>query len=60
MRSLSAANKKVNVSYRWKEQQARDSGGNWRNSALLTKDREKIQTSEKTERESESEDWSTV
>lgn len=35
-------------------------GGNWRNSALLTKDREKIQTSEKTERESESEDWSTV
>lgn len=35
-------------------------GRNWRNSALLTKDREKIQTSEKTERESESEDWSTV
>lgn len=35
-------------------------GGDWRNSALLTKDREKIQTSEKTERESESEDWSTV
>lgn len=35
-------------------------GGHWRNSALLTKDREKIQTSEKSERKKrESEDWRT-
>lgn len=46
----------MNVRERWKEQ-AETAGGHWKNSALLTKDREKIQTSE---RDREEEDGQNV